>query len=955
MVLEMMRTLVQRGWMVACAWCGIATVCVADAPDYSQHIAPLFKKYCSGCHNADDAEGKFVLETHAALLAGGKHGAAIVPGKSGESRMMRMLRGDLEPVMPPDEHERPTPDEIKLLAAWIDGGAKGPGGAAPDPHLLVVPKVPRAVEKPAAIASLALSPDGKLLALARGRQVELLDAATRTRRQLWSDHAGPVHAVTFSRDGQTIVAATGETGLFGEARLWNVADGKLIRRLQGHRDTLYAARLSPDGKLLATGSYDQKVQLWDVATGKSLRTIAGHNGAVLDLDFSPDGQLLATASADRTVKLWRVATGERLDTFGQPLRDQYAVAFSPDGRSLAAGGADRRIRIWSISPSAREGTNLLVHTRFAHDGGIIRLAWSPDGRTLVSSADNRTLSVWDADDLRQRESLPTQADWAAGLALGPDGRTLFIGRLDGSWDKATIAAPRPIEEAAAPTVAKAAPSATAPASGAKEPVAEVEPNNTPQQAQTLSAPATVRGKFLANGGSADDDLYRFEARAGQTWIVETNAARSGSSADTKVELLHADGRPVVRTRLQAVRDSAVTFRGADGNAGGFRLTNWEEMELNEYLFVGGEVLKLFRFPQGPDSDFFFYTSEGRRRGYFDTTPTTHYLDEPCYIVRPHPPGAKFEPNGLPVFPVHYANDDDSLRKLGSDSRLTFVAPADGAYLVRVRDVRGLAGEKFTYDLTIRPARPDFTVSVAEKNPSLPAGSGQRFTLRLDRLDGFDGDVRVDITNVPPGLVASSPLVIQAGHDSAQGMLFAPAGVATPSAEAAKQITLTATATIDGQRVEKPAANFGPITIAKPPKVIVHLELDAPANPHAAPEPAAIAANFRPAELTLAPGGTVTARLRIERHGYDGDVKFDVDNLPHGVIVDNIGLSGILIPAGKSERQIFLSARPWVPETSRLFHAVTQVEGNQASLPMLLHVRRGGAVARAGERGMGNEK
>ena len=74
------------------------------------------------------------------------------------------------------------------------------------------------------------------------------------------------------------------------------------------------------------------------------------------------------------------------------------------------------------------------------------------------------------------------------------------------------------------------------------------------------------------------------------------------------------------------------------------------------------------------------------------------------------------------------------------------------------------------------------------------------------------------------------------------------------------------------------------------------------------------------------------------------MKFDVDNLPHGIIVDNIGLSGVLVRASETERQIFLTARPWVPATSRWIHAVAQVQGNQASSEVRLHVSRPGQVA-----------
>jgi hypothetical protein len=100
-----------------------------------------------------------------------------------------------------------------------------------------------------------------------------------------------------------------------------------------------------------------------------------------------------------------------------------------------------------------------------------------------------------------------------------------------------------------------------------------------------------------------------------------------------------------------------------------------------------------------------------------------------------------------------------------------------------------------------------------------------------------------------------------------------------------------------------------------------------------------------AEVTIAPGGSAVCKLRVERLGIKDRLEFDVDNLPHGVIVDNIGLNGILIPEGQSEQTLYLAAASWVPETDRLFFAVAKADGEQASLPVLLHVRKPAGLAR----------
>ncbi|HEV8608360.1 MAG TPA: c-type cytochrome domain-containing protein [Tepidisphaeraceae bacterium] len=478
-------------------------------------------------------------------------------------------------------------------------------------------------------------------------------------------------------------------------------------------------------------------------------------------------------------------------------------------------------------------------------------------------------------------------------------------------------------------------------SGTPEPL-EIEPNDSPDKATPINIPANINGRIgpTTRPGDIDVDLYRFEAKKGQQYVIETFAARRGSPVDTKIEVLHPDGRPVERMILKAVRDSYITFRGFDAGAGGARLQNWEEMELNQFLYLQGEVVKLFLAPRGPDSEYNFYLSSGKRRCYFDTSATAHALDEHAYIVEPLPPGSKFPPTGLPVIPLHYANDDDGLRQLGSDSRLIFTPPADGSYLVRVSDVRGFSGDRFTYRLTVREAKPDFNVVLEGVNPSIPAGSGRSFTVRADRMDGFEGAITVNIMDTPPGFVISTPLLIEAGHTSAQGTVWAAADAAMQAANA--KTKLTATATIDGKPMTKAVNDFPRLNrAAGNPGLLVTLEPYQLAGATTQPttKPTTRPADFKPFELTIAPGAMIPAMLKITRNGTAGPISFDVDNLPHGIIVADIGLSGVLIPEGQSERQIFISCAPNVGETDRLCHAKAREAGNPTSLPLLLHVRK----------------
>jgi hypothetical protein len=414
-----------------------------------------------------------------------------------------------------------------------------------------------------------------------------------------------------------------------------------------------------------------------------------------------------------------------------------------------------------------------------------------------------------------------------------------------------------------------------------------------------------------------------------------DAARRGSPVDTKIEVLHADGKPVERLLLQAVRDSRINFRAINSDAEDVRVDNWQEMELEQFMYLQGEVCKIFRMPQGPDSGFQFYSFKGKRRDYFDTSAAAHALDEAIYIVEPHPPGTKLLPNGLPTFPVYYANDDDADRELGTDSRLLFTAPADGEYLVRVTDTRGFGGERFAYRLIVREAKPDFKVTLNGANPTVNAGTGKQFFLTVDRIDGFDGDIRVDISGMPNGFIASTPVVIQAGHLEAKGTIHAAPDAMQPAETNVPTSRVTATAMIAGQAVTKELNNFGKINLAEKPKLFVALEPYDESATNFVERPI----TDKPLEITISPGQSIPAWLKVKRNGHDDLVTFTLEGLPHGVIVDNIGLNGVLIPKDEERRQIFLTAAKWVPETDRLCFAEAKQAELPTSLPVLLHVRK----------------
>jgi WD40 repeat protein len=411
----------------------------AQSVDYTKQITPLWDTYCIDCHSADDADGEFALDTFAALMKGGEEGTAIVAGKAEESLLVKFLegrsgRGGKNEFMPPGKREKLKAEEIALIKAWINSGAKGPlvSEAKPMPKEVITPKIAPTVPLKRSIQAVAFSPKVPFVAVGRYGEVELVNPATKEVVRRLSGFTGKVNAVAFSPDGETVYAAGGEAGILGIVRSWKTSDGSSLRSFEGHTDAAYALAVSPDGQWIATGAYDQKIRLWDTATGKEIALLKGHNGAVNGLSFRPDGKVLASASADRTVKLWSIPTGQRLDTLSQPTKEQTSVVFSADGKTLFAAGGDNRIRVWAISAAAKEGTNKILTSRFAHEGGLLNLALSADGKLLASTATDKTLKLWNTADLTEKRLLEKQPDWSSALAF-TDKAQLIAGRVDGTW------------------------------------------------------------------------------------------------------------------------------------------------------------------------------------------------------------------------------------------------------------------------------------------------------------------------------------------------------------------------------------------------------------------------------------------------------------------------------------------------------------------------------------------
>ncbi len=406
-----------------------ARVHAESTPNFDSQIAPILQKNCLACHSSAAKMGGFILENYAALMKGGAHGAAIVPGKADQSRLILMLEGTVQPRMPFGADPLPAAD-IATMKAWVEGGAPGPAPGETTRTLapLPIPDIKPQVAVVSPVASVRFSPDGKLLAVGGYQMVRLIDSASGKLLATLSGHADYVRSLAFSPDGRMLAAAGGPPQRGGEIKIWDVQSQQLLKTLQGHRDCIYSIAWSPDGKLLASGSYDKMVKLWDAATGQEVKNLQDHIDAVFAVAFSPDGKYLASGSQDRSVKFWDIASGQRLYTLSDATDGLTSIAYSPSGKQIAAAGYDKTIYVWQVG--ATEGK--LLRSLIADEDSILALAWTPDGKTLITSSADGSIRFRDAATLDPIRVIDHQPDWVQALSISPDGARLAAGRMDGT-------------------------------------------------------------------------------------------------------------------------------------------------------------------------------------------------------------------------------------------------------------------------------------------------------------------------------------------------------------------------------------------------------------------------------------------------------------------------------------------------------------------------------------------
>jgi WD40 repeat protein/tRNA A-37 threonylcarbamoyl transferase component Bud32 len=335
-----------------------------------------------------------------------------------------------------------------------------------------LPRLAMTLAQPDEVTSMALSPDGTLVATGSGKGVvRLWETATGRELPLAMQHAAAINDLAFGPDN---VLAVGLAN--GDAARWDAAACKLLGPALVHPAAVFSVAVSHDGSRIATGCQDGKVRLWETKSGARIGEPIELGGAYCVVTFSPDGRQLAASGSAQSIRVWQVDpfVPVRIFPFRSTSWTCTALAWAPDGKSIAASLANA-VEVWNVETGLAGGTfrseSALGHLAYSqdgnylascsrggclkivdvatmrqsgptllHQGAVRRTAFTPDGKRIVAACVGNATRIWDLVPPRAPRVTVPHASGATAVAFTPDGGRFATAGFDGSvrlWDTAT--------------------------------------------------------------------------------------------------------------------------------------------------------------------------------------------------------------------------------------------------------------------------------------------------------------------------------------------------------------------------------------------------------------------------------------------------------------------------------------------------------------------------------------
>ena len=239
-------------------------------------------------------------------------------------------------------------------------------------------------------------------------------------------HQKTISQIKYSPDGKIIASSSWDKTI----KLWNVETGELINTLP-HKDAVNSITFSRDSQSLISGTEDNNIYIWNIfAQPKITKVLTGHTDSIKVVTVSPNGlssngdEIIASAGYDNKIKLWSIA-GELLQTIDAHNLAITSLAFTPDSQTLASSSWDNTIKLWSIADAGKNST--LLHALTGHQDGVTTISFNSDGTLLASGSGDRDIKLWNTETGELIKNLRGHTSQINSLAFSSDDRAIISG------------------------------------------------------------------------------------------------------------------------------------------------------------------------------------------------------------------------------------------------------------------------------------------------------------------------------------------------------------------------------------------------------------------------------------------------------------------------------------------------------------------------------------------------
>lgn len=199
--------------------------------------------------------------------------------------------------------------------------------------------------------------------------------------------------------------------------VWDVAEGSVLKTLEGHAHYVFAANFNPQGTLIVSGSYDESIRVWDTRTGRCLQALPAHSDPVVSVSFNRDGTLIVSASFDGLIRVWDASTGQCLRTLIDDACAPTSYAkFSPNGKYILASTLDNEIRLWNYT----SGKCLKTYRGHVNEKLAMFSTFSVTrGTFIVSGSEDGSVYLWDLQSKAIVQKLDAHSAPVVGIDAHP--------------------------------------------------------------------------------------------------------------------------------------------------------------------------------------------------------------------------------------------------------------------------------------------------------------------------------------------------------------------------------------------------------------------------------------------------------------------------------------------------------------------------------------------------------